>query len=313
MNYEPSELIHRYLDGLLDPTEEATLNDWIKADPLHAREFAALTRLHNSLRDVMPATPSELPSEPARPRRSEQRRVRRRRLAYAIGMFALVSSSLALWSFFPTQLNASTELDRIIAQAEISNDRSYRIQNLDARPETTDDQKPPIDGATLDVRPPNQYVLTRRYPDGRVFVTGSDGERSWAVPPAGPVHVSDDPMRFRGPVPGHQHGIPFTNLRSDLVQLRDAYDLSVLPTRPDGLRGLRAVKKSAGYRGPRRVDLWYDARSGIIQEMNFGGMPQARGGPDSVAVRLQSQAALAPDHFGHEAHHASDRPVSHEE
>ena len=218
----------------------------------------------------------------------------------------------ASWWSSPTPVNAATELDHLIEKAD-TRDRSYVIRNLDAQAEQPEDRRPLIDGATLQVRHPDQYVLTRRFPDGRLFVTGSDGERSWSVPPNGAVRVSGDPLRFRGPVPGNQHGIPFVNLRSDLVQLRDAYVVSPLGSDAAGKRGLLAVKKSAEYRGPNRVELWYDAKTGVIHRMVFAGMPKARGGPDSVSVELLEQRELGSDFFRHQTHHAADRRVIEED
>lgn len=77
-------------------------------------------------------------------------------------------------------------LDRLIEKAD-TRDRSYVVRSLDERPEESDERRPPLDGATLPVRYPARYLLVRRFPDGRAFVTGSDGERSWAVPPTGAV------------------------------------------------------------------------------------------------------------------------------
>jgi hypothetical protein len=229
----------------------------------------------------------------------------------ALVLFGMV----AVWWLTPTPLTAAAELDRLIERSGANGDRTYLIRTLDATPEPFDDRHPPIDGASLHVRSPDRYVLVRTFPDGRPFATGSDGERSWSAPPAGAgaVRVSGDPLRFRGPLPGHQHGIPFVNLRSDLVQLRDAYTVTPLPSDSAGRRGLLAEKKSAEFRGPRRVELWYDPASGVIQRMVFAGMPKARGGPGSVTVELTNQRELPADFFHHTAHHTPDRRVIEED
>ena len=88
-----------------------------------------------------------------------------------------------------------------------------------------------------------------------MYSTGFDGERNWSAPPDGAVRLSRDPLRFRWALPGHQHGIPFADLRSDLVQFRDAYVVRRLEPDTAGRRGLRAEKKSREYRGPNRVDI----------------------------------------------------------
>lgn len=307
-------LIHGYFDGTLTENQEAELNAWVKAAPQNAAAFAEAARLHDHLHDVVRAglAPSDERSDfwtPASPPRRLWRRVG---LAGAVA--ALVALAfLTLWGGGPASVNAATELNRLIEEASKAPDRSYIIHNLDAQPEVPEERRPPIDGAILCVRPPDQYVLIRKFPDGRPFVTGSDGERSWSVPPSGAVRVSADPLRFRGPVPGHQQGIPFANLRSDLVQLRDAYVVATLGTDAAGRRGLLAEKKSTAYRGPNRIELWYDTRTGVIERMVFDGMPQARGGPNRVAVELLEQRDLGADYFRHESHHGPDRRVIEED
>lgn len=318
MNHHQKELVSGYLDGTLAEGEEADLNEWIKAAPENAAAFAEMVRLHDRLHNVIQANAvidskaGELERKTMPPASGWARRSWRR-VSLVGGMAAMVAITLAaLWWSSSPPASAATELDRLIEKAD-NRDRSYVIQNLDDGPEQTEDRRPPVDGATLHVRHPEQYVLIRRFPDGRPFVTGSDGEGSWSVPPSGAVRVSNDPLRFRGPVPGHQHGIPFVNLRSDLVQLRDAYVVTSLGSDATGKRGLLAVKKSPEYRGPNQVELWYDHNTGVIHRMVFKGMPKARGGPDSVSVELLNQRELGANFFTHQAHHASDRRVIEED
>lgn len=307
-----------YLDGVLTEEQEGQLNAWVKASPENAAVFADGVRFHDRLHNVIrvgatTVTPGEPMANPEPTRNSRQRRSWRRGVLVS-GLVAVVAVVfVAVWSSNPPRVSAATELDRLIDRATDAGDRSYLIRNLDARPEQTEERRPPIGGATLHVRRPDQYVLIRKFPDGRPFVTGSDGENSWSVPPNGAVRVSGDPLRFRGPVPGHQHGIPFADLRSELVQLRDAYVVTPLGSDGAGNRGLLAMKKSAEYRGPNRVELWYGATTGVIHRMVFVGMPKARGGPDSVAVELLEQRELGNDFFRHQAHHAADRRVIEED
>jgi hypothetical protein len=308
---DPKHLIHGYLDGVLTAGDEAALNEWVKADPSNAAEFAEAARLHDRLRSsfAFAVAPKPKPMVPAS-------RPRLRRVGWLAGLAAVVVFGLfTMWWMTPTPLTAAAELDRLIEQSVSSGDRTYVIRTLDPVPEEVDDRRPPIDGATLHVRSPDLYVLVRKFHDGRPFFTGCDGERSWSVPPvgAGSVRVSGDPLRFRGPLPGHQHGIPFVNLRSDLVQLREAYTVTPLTPDATGRRGLLAEKKSAEHRGPRRVELWYDPTSGVIQRMVFTGMPKARGGPDSVAVELEHAHELPADFFQHTSHHTPDRRVIEED
>ena len=318
MNPYMHGLINGYLDNMLTEGQEAELNAWVKLGPENAAAFAGAIRLHDRLRDVIRAELMMAPAgntlEKARPPAGSGHSRLWRRASVVGGLAALIAVALTVaWLTHPTAASAATELDRLINSSASTGDRTYVIRNLDSQPELPDERRPPIDGATLYVRRPSQYVLIRRFPDARQFITGSDGERSWAIPPDGAVRVSADPMRFRGPVPGSQHGIPFLDLRSDLIQLRDAYVVTLQKPQSNGWRGLMALKKSADYRGPRQVELWYDAATGVIHRMVFDGMPRARGGPNSVAVELSEQRDLGAAFFKHESHHGPDREVIEED
>ena len=231
---------------------------------------------------------------------------RRRRL------LTIIAASLLLvvfnfWWLNSSKLDAAAGLDQLIAKSSDLGDRTYLIENLDRLPEKNDGRRPPIDGARLYVRGQNLYVLVRYYSDGRKFVTGYDGRQNWAAPPDGAVRLSDDPNRFRGPLPGHKHGVPFVDLKSDLIEIREAFTISIIEDQ-SGMSRLFARKKP-GVRGPRDILMKYDAESGIIQEMIFRGLPQQQGGPSSVVLRLISQETLDPGFFEHTFHHDSDRQV----
>lgn len=308
MTHDPQSLINGYLDEILTEHEEAALNDWIKADPANAAVFAERVRIHDRLQSILTRQATTI--EPSRtPRGRSWRRIALAGGSLAIGLLVF----LALWSSSAPEANASTELDRLIDIASNSGARVYRINSLDPNPLPIEPRQAPIDGAVLYVGPPDRYVLIRHFPDGREYATGFDGEHNWAAPPDGAVRLSRDPLRFRWPLPGHQYGIPFADLRSDLVQLRDAYIVTPIGTNQTGKRGLLATKKSAEYRGPNLVELWYDPVSGVIQQMVFTGLPRARGGPDSVSVELLEQRALTNDFFRHDTHHSANRRVIEED
>jgi hypothetical protein len=310
------DLIHAHLDGSLDPAGEAALGAWLAASPENARAFAAVVLLHDRLRNVLvadrevtaeTAKSAEL-AEPAQPSRV----FRLRSLAVAGAVVAAVAVVLVISLSALTPVTAAAELERLIDAPAPAGDRTYRITSRDSVPDVGDDRQPPLDGAVLHVRNPDSYVLVRRFPDGRPFITGSDGERGWSVRPDGAVRVSADPLRFRGPLPGNQHGLPFVDPRSDLRHLRDAYAVTALPG-AGGLRGLAFEKRSAEHRGPRRVEVWYDPRTRVIRRMEFEGLPRARGGPSAVSVELVEQRGLGPDFFRHGSHHGPDRKVIEED
>lgn len=315
MNSSMQQLMNSYLDGDATPQDVASLGAWIKGSPENAAEFVRFCRLHDALHNLICNTEeSGYEATVALGAGTHgSRRLWLKATIWSGGIAAFLALTLGVLGFFPTRIDAATEMNRLLESSAIAHDRHYIIHSLDSEPERLEDRRPPIDGAALYVRRPDCYVLERHFPDGRIFVTGSDGQKSWAIPPDGAVRVSSNPERFRGPLPGHQHGIPFADLRSDLLEMRSAYTLTILKSDASGQRGLHAEKKSAEYRGPRSVDLWYDAQAGIIHRIIFQGMPRAHGGPDRLAVELKDNFDLGPKFFDHAAHHDAAREVIEED
>lgn len=330
MNIDDQQLIQSYLDDALTAEQHDQLSQWLKADPAHAREFASAAMLHDRLRnEAVNLEPSAevvpLPA-PAATRR------------WSGSFFALTTACLLLVAAFFIWQSAGTnsaaaavvELNRIIAASSQPRDRTFSISveetALPPRPRAKEPAergrppKPSIDGATLHVRGPNQFVLQRRVNEQQLFITGSNGKTSWAVRPDGPVRVSPDLSRFNHDVPGHEHAMPLNNLHDGLEQLRKAYDVEVLPIEDaeedagpnaDPSRLLVAVKKR-GFRGPLRMEITYAAVSGQIRQVRFVEMPY---GPERLTLRmtLVAERDQSADFFDHQSHHDPQRAVEIEE
>ncbi len=135
----------------------------------------------------------------------------------------------------PNASAAIRELDRIIVSSTIAQDRTYEIvvedisaglkekrsSNPERRPPRTAVRRSDIARSTC-----NRFVLIRRTEEGLPFITGSNGNQSWAVNTRGPVRVSQDIHRFDHDLPGHETSIPLTNLHDGLQQLKRAYELT---------------------------------------------------------------------------------------
>lgn len=315
MNLKIPSLVDGYLDETLSENQEMELINWLKSNPANAIEFAALIQFHNRLHDVVQIEKSINLQHFQQTQIIQD--VKQTSLgnfwnhstftAGIAGVFCLLS--LVLWGFLTSNASATYEIERLANSASSFQDRTYRIISLDNEPEMTHDRQPGIDGATLHVKQPDKYVLIRKFPDNRLFITGSDGSISWAIPPDGAVRVSSNATRFMGSVPGNQHGIPFINLRSDLTQLKTSYNLDFLSIDKNGLHGISATKKSAQHRGPKKVEFWYDQNSGLIKKMIFTGMPQAKGGPANVSAELVDNNNPPMIFFNHESHHLPDRKI----
>ncbi|MCY2981727.1 MAG: hypothetical protein NTU79_23965 [Planctomycetota bacterium] len=332
---DPCELIDGYLDDALTADQQEELSTWIKVHPDHARTFAEAMLLHDRLRNTLAAY--ETPVAMHRSSTIESRRgglggswlmssVARTTAAAAVLILGLAT----LWFSIGTQTASAAirELDRIIVNSMRSKDRTFEIVVEDitterrgkrsAMPESQRPPKPPLDGAALYVRSGNQFVLVRKTQEGLPFVTGSNGQQSWAINTRGPVRVSADVHCFDHDLPGHETSVPLTNLHEGLQQLKVAYELTFSALGPeeyetgDGheARLLIAVKKRKE-RGPQRVEIVYDAISGGILRMRFVQMPY---GPDFLDLRLSlvSQDELSSDFFEHTSHHVPDRKIEEE-
>jgi hypothetical protein len=315
MSASITDLIHGYLDETLTAEQQDELASWIKENPEHAQQFADIVLLHDRLRAELLAD-DVLESISARSSSSERRRARRI-VALSTALCLTLAVGLIIWqSASSPVLAAGAELERIIQASEATLDRTYVVTALDGdvEPESPPDSgrgaKPSVDGALLDVRGPNQYVLVRFSADGTEFITGSNGTTAWSVPPRGRVRVSSDPKRFRGAVPGQQHAIPFIDMRDSLQQLQESYELDLSPeTTPEGWRRMNAIRKASASGGPKQVTLWYDVQSGAIHRMLLERLPRARGGPRNVLLELTNEGDLGPAYFEHTSHHDTNREV----
>jgi hypothetical protein len=325
------ELIAGYLDETLSPDQHAEFARWLQASPDNRKLFADAVLLHDRLCGEMQsvalmAYTHQRPAVQPAPAAG-----RTRRTLAAIGVAAVATIAVVVYLNAGGETPAAAaavELNRLIATSASASDRTYRIAVEDVapemphakRPEARRPPKPSMQGAVLHVRHGNQFVLIRRTPEGLPFVTGSNGQTSWAVRPDGPVRVSSDVTRFKRDLPGHEHSMPLINIEVGLEHVRAAYDIQLLPVEnPDddaragasSQRLLVAVKKR-GQRGPRRVEITYAVATGQIRELRFVDMPY---GPDRLTLTLSllEERDLGRDFFDHTAHHDAARPVEFEE
>ena len=333
MTNDPKQLIDGYLDETLSSDEHELLNLWLKASPANAQQLAQATLLHDRLRSehlALDAAPeiSRRALAPVELSRTGASALRLSRWATSAAIVAAMLLVAVLWKGFgeSSASAAVVELNRIIAANALPSDRTYQItveesalpQRLRERsesPELSRPPKPPMEEAVLHVRGDGQFVLVRKTADGRPFVTGSNGRTSWAGRPDGPVRFRSDLTRFNRDLPGHEHSLPLSNIHEGLERLREAFDVQLLPVESgdeaaaddEPSRLIVAVKKR-GIRGPKRVEVTYSVRSGLIRQMRFVEMPY---GPERLTLRmtLVEEQSLEADFFDHESHHDAGREV----
>ena len=336
-------LVSQLIDGQLTTDESIELNSLIQADTRnleHAVDQMLLDSLLNgelggdsltALVDLVADGP--VAGAKTKPSNAGSRIVKWFGVTVATAC-SLLLATIFLWHMIgQTAASAAvTELNRIIAVTTKPDDCTYRITVEETmspqrrgQGATSPDQgrppKPPMDGAVLHVRGGHQFVLVRMTLEGLPFITGCNGQASWAVRPDGPVRLSPDLARFSHDLPGHEHSMPLINIHDGLERLREAYEIQLLPVEEqedkssldeEPSRLLVAVKKRT-YRGPKRVEITYLVRSGLIRQMRFVEMPY---GPQLLTLRMtlvEEGEQLGESFFDHESHHAADRIVEIEE
>lgn len=300
------ELLNAWFDGELTSAQREQLEQRLSRSPHFARAAARAARLHDALeRELRPLARTPAPS-PARVERG-----RWRWLAAAAALAVLI----AVWNVATSSRAsaAQSELARVVA-ARVDGDRTFALSVLADAPTRRageDRSQAPLDGARLHLRGPECYVLVRVDERGQRTISGFDGAQSWSVAPRGPARVSDDPLRFRGALPGHQHGLPFVDPRDGLAELARSYDLELeREALLDGRRLARidATRKPDVGRGPKRVEVWFDPDSARLVRLVLDRLPQAKSGPRAVAIDFVDDRTLPPDFF-HVSHHAPGRAL----
>ncbi|MCP4942213.1 MAG: hypothetical protein GY924_09595 [Planctomycetaceae bacterium] len=256
----------------------------------------------------------------------------RRRFAILTSALTIAAAVMVMFVVFGPHQSVSAamaSLEKVVEAAAKPFDRTYQVRvveeySRDKRPRNLSqeawDRKAPeqIDGATIHVRGADEYVMTVLLKTGVTRTSGCDGQVSWAFRENGPVHVSKDLNRFRGGMPGNQQDMPFLNIHANLSQLKIGFDVELADEQETGADGtllshLTCVRKSNDVRGPKQVDVWFDAEDGKVHKMLLDGLPRGRGGPKSVMLELVDQSVFAPNFFSHNAHHDPGKRIKFED
>jgi len=320
MNASIQPNIDGYLDGMLSPAEEQQLADWLAAAPENAEQFAAAVMLHDRLRMLL--ITAELP-QPVPSAATDWPGLQPRVGRWATAMVAATAAVILLFAsgvgFEGRSVSAAVlQLDHLIAaQARLPGSRYLITVESRSRPprqhffDQTPDwksrpPKPPLNGAIVHASH-GRFVLVRTTTAGEQFITGSDGQSSWAVAPEGPVRVSSRPDHFNHDLPGHEHDMPLTTLAEGLEQLRAAYVLR-LEDGPTPTHRQLIAEKRRGFRGPQRIAIDYEEATGQIDSLRFNEMPY---GPERLDLRMDlvSTSSYDDSFFSHSSHHSPERTI----
>lgn len=320
MNEDPDttvdDLSLRVIQGIADEADRAELLRLMTASADCRRRFADSAMLHGML--VSEGRSGSFAKDAntyfqrlEHPSAGLSQQLRR----YLLPIAALLLISLFVVSVLPTRAGAA--LDQLIGQMDESHDRAYRIQVIEAPQDASashaDRGRFPVanylDGATLWIRGEKEFLLRQSLPNGQVRMIGADGKQSWSIRGDEPLHLSKDPDRFSRAIFTKNGDIAFLDLRNQLHELKQRYQLSWTDRTSSELWKLSGTRNTIDQGGPREIEVWFDPRTQILHRMILRQLPRAHGGPRSIAIILQSSDPLPADWFQHLHHHEPERTI----
>lgn len=323
MNEDPrttmDDLYLRVIEGIADQADRAELLHLITTSADYRRRFIDGAILHGML--VREARGGAFAMDAGkffrhleRPSRGDSQKLRR----FLLPVAALLLISLIVISLLPTR--ASAALDQVIGGMNESHDRTYRIQVIEpaqesARSQTERGRFPPanhLDGATLWIRGTREFILSQTLPNGQKRMIGGDAHQSWSLRGGEALRLSRDPDRFSRAIFTKNGDVAFLDLRSQLNELKQLYQLSWMDRTSSELWKLSGTRNTADQGGPREIEIWFNPHTQILQRMILRHLPRAHGGPRSLAIVLQSSEPLPPDWFQHHRHHEPNHPIINE-
>jgi len=311
------DLSLRVLHDLADDAERAELARLLVTSPDNRRRFLDHAALHGML--AREAKAGALAENPHAFFKNIERisvpKTNRLLRFWLPAAAAVIVACIAILTFMPT--NAMAALERVIVAMNEARDRSYSIEVISAGPDAGPSRSdrgrfPPanhLDGATLWLRGPGEFVLRQTLPNGETRIIGGDGTQSWSMKGDGPVRVSPDPNRFGRAIFEPNGEVAFLDLRTQLDQLKRLYQIEWLDRGPRETWKLRGLRRSHEQGGPREIELWFSPDTGLIQRMILNQLPRGNGGPQSIAIILRSTEPMASDYFQHTSHHEPGRTI----
>lgn len=311
------DLAPRVLHGLADDAGRAELARLLASSPESRRRFLNHAVLHGML--ASEAKAGSLAQNPLvffdNLEKPSVRKVRRLFGFWLPAAAAVMVACIAAVIFRPA--NAMAALDRVIVAMNEARDRSYTIEVIDAGPDSESQRAdrgrfPPsnhLDGATLWLRGPGEFMLSQALPNGETRIIGGDSNHSWSMRGSGPVRVSSEPKRFSRAIFEPNGEFAFLDLRTQLGQLKQRYRIDWLDRSSRDVLKLRGLRHSHKSGGPGEIEIWFSPDTGLITRMILRQLPRGNGGPSSIAIILRSAEPLPPDFFQHARHHEPGRTV----
>ena len=309
------DLALRVLHGIADEAEQAALRELLRTEPAARHRFVLQATQH-----------AMLCREGAAGSLAADKRLYFERLAdegqgraWAKNVWlaaAAVAATLLVASLLLRPTDAMAALERVVQVAQETVTRCYAVRVLEAgQPEAPAPGRGPyppanhLEGATLWMKGPGEFVLRQGLPNGEIRLFGGDASGSWTLRGLSAVKVSPDPTRYGRAIFAPSGEVAFLDLRTQLSRLKEDYDVEWIDESSPDLRKLRAARKHQTQGGPKEVELWFEPASGNIERLILRQLPRGNGGPRSLELIRQASSPLPADFFRHESHHEPTRPV----
>ncbi|MEY3852910.1 MAG: hypothetical protein RI910_1890 [Verrucomicrobiota bacterium] len=199
---ELDDLALRVLHGVADEAEQAALQELLRTKPDARHRFVLQATQHAML--CREGAAGSLAADKRlyfeRLEEDDQSRWWARKAWLAA---AAVAATLLVASLLLRPTDAMAALERVVQVAQETVTRCYSVRVLEAgppeAPATGRGPYPPanhLEGATLWMKGPGEFVLRQGLPNGEIRLFGGDRAGSWTMRGLGPVKVSPDPTRF---------------------------------------------------------------------------------------------------------------------
>lgn len=230
---------------------------------------------------------------------------RKNSLVYLLSAVAAGAIAIAVFMLHsPPNGPAMATVPDLLSALDRPGDRRFEIKVDPADPR----EKHGLDGATLYLRNHDQYLLVRRTPKEREIFDGFDGRESWRIR-GGAIVERQSGLGAGGlPMPRSMSEIPFGDLRATIARIAEDYKIAEFAIERSAAdaaprRRLVAEKSDEKTKGPRRIEILADARTGLPERIDFiDAKFQGSPTPRRLTFTLAGEGPQPADFFSAERH-----------
>jgi hypothetical protein len=233
-----------------------------------------------------------------------RRRWRIARWPVASGLAAAVALAGLVLLSVPTGGSAASMVQASLAAVQTAGERRYEVRVMP--PRGTQIEADPI--ATLDIGDADHVLIRARTPHGDRITVGRNPAGSWAIRPDGSIDRYPPRRAWPRWVDLGESTLMLESVDEMLASLEESYTLTrsapeAVPTgQGASLARISAVRKANPSPTPRRVELWINPQSHVVQRMELHWDPPPLPPPHRDRTGPRPDRPL-PDDFG-----PGDRP-----